>query len=103
MDYTWHWYRVPQFLFSSDGVGPLIEELLVTLEISTLSLLPTLFLGLTTALLSRSHSFTARALARGYLELIRNTPLLIPDLSQTGFLMTVTRLLCLVCFKNGQR
>lgn len=77
MDYTWHWYRVPQFLFSSDGVGPLIEGLLVTLEISSLSLLLTLFLGLTTALLSLSHSFTARALARGYLELIRNTPLLI--------------------------
>ncbi len=34
-------------------------------------------LGLTTALFRLSASFTARALARGYLELIRNTPLLI--------------------------
>ena len=36
-----------------------------------------LILGLTTALLRLSASFTARALAWGYLELIRNTPLLI--------------------------
>jgi len=50
---------------------------LVTLEISALSLLCTLALGLTTALFRLSASFTARALARSYLELIRNTPLLI--------------------------
>jgi polar amino acid transport system permease protein len=77
LDYSWQWYRVPPFLFSRHGAGPLLQGLLITLEISTLSLLGTLALGLITALFRLSSSFTARALARGYLELIRNTPLLI--------------------------
>ena len=81
LGYPWQWYRVPRFLFSTQGgvwtAGPLLQGLLVTLEISALSLLCTLGLGLTTALLRLSASFTARALARSYLELIRNTPLLI--------------------------
>lgn len=77
MDYTWHWRRVLPFLFSGQGAGPLLQGLLVTLEISSLSLLGTLFLGLATALFRLSHSFAARALAGFYLELIRNTPLLI--------------------------
>lgn len=81
LGYPWQWYRVPRFLFSMQGgvwtAGPLLQGLLVTLEISALSLLCTLALGLTTALFRLSASFTARALARSYLELIRNTPLLI--------------------------
>ena len=81
LGYPWQWYRVPRFLFSMQGgvwtAGPLLQGLLVTLEISALSLICTLALGLTTALFRLSASFTARALARGYLELIRNTPLLI--------------------------
>jgi polar amino acid transport system permease protein len=81
LGYHWQWYRVPRFLFSvQEGVwtaGPLLQGLLVTIEISILSLLCTLVLGLTTALFRLSASFTARALARCYLELIRNTPLLI--------------------------
>ena len=81
LGYHWQWYRVPRFLFTTqDGAwtaGPLLHGLLVTLEISALSLLCTLALGLTAALFRLSASFTARALARSYLELIRNTPLLI--------------------------
>ena len=81
LGYQWQWYRVPRFLVSTSGgawtAGPLIDGLLVTLQISALSLLCTLALGLTTALFRLSASFTARALARGYLEIIRNTPLLI--------------------------
>ncbi|MHB9098908.1 MAG: amino acid ABC transporter permease [Syntrophales bacterium] len=81
LGYQWQWYRVPRFLFTTSGgvwtAGPLLDGLLVTLEISAISLLCTLALGLTTALFRLSASFTARALARGYLELIRNTPLLI--------------------------
>jgi len=81
MGYNWQWYRVPRFLFTTEGgvwaAGPLLQGLWVTLEISLLSLLCTLILGLTAALFRLSDSFTARALARGYLELIRNTPLLI--------------------------
>ena len=81
MGYHWQWYRIPRFLFTTDGdawtAGPLLRGLGVTLEISALSLLCTLILGLTTALFRLSDSFSARAIARGYLELIRNTPLLI--------------------------
>ncbi len=81
LGYDWQWYRVPRFLLSTEGgvwtAGPLLQGLLVTLEISALSLVCTLVLGLTAALFRLSASFTARALARGYLELIRNTPLLI--------------------------
>ena len=81
LGYQWQWYRVPRFLFTTDAgawtAGPLLQGLLVTLRISILSLLCMLILGLTTALLRLSVSFTARALAWGYLELIRNTPLLI--------------------------
>jgi polar amino acid transport system permease protein len=81
LDYPWQWYRVPRFLFTTGSggwtAGPLLQGLLVTLRISALSLIFMLALGLTTALLRLSSSFTARALARGYLELIRNTPLLI--------------------------
>jgi polar amino acid transport system permease protein len=81
LGYPWQWYRVPRFLFTTDAggwtAGPLLQGLLVTLRISVLSLLCMLALGLTTALLRLSASFTARALARVYLEIIRNTPLLI--------------------------
>lgn len=81
LGYQWQWYRVPRFLLTTDGggwtAGPLLQGLLVTLRISALSLLCMLVLSLTTALLRLSASFTARALARCYLELIRNTPLLI--------------------------
>jgi len=81
LGYQWQWYRVPRFLFTTDGggwtAGPLLQGLLVTLRVSALSLLGMLVLGLTTALLRLSVSFTGRAVAWGYLELIRNTPLLI--------------------------
>ena len=81
MGYHWQGYRIPRLLFTTDGdawtAGPLLRGLGVTLEISALSLLCTLILGLTTALFRLSDSFSARAIARGYLELIRNTPLLI--------------------------
>lgn len=81
LGYPWQWYRVPRFLFTTEGggwtAGPLLQGLLVTLQISALALVFTLMLGLTTALFQLSASFTARTLARGYLELIRNTPLLI--------------------------
>ncbi|MDA8124288.1 MAG: amino acid ABC transporter permease [Deltaproteobacteria bacterium] len=81
LGYPWQWYRVPPFLFAQEGgvwtAGPLLRGLLVTLEISVLALAGALLLGLATALFRLSASFTARALARGYLEAVRNTPLLI--------------------------
>lgn len=81
INYRWQWYRVDDFLFTSENgawtAGPLIQGLFVTLEISALSLVLTLVIGLAAAFLRLSSSVVGRGLARGYLELIRNTPLLI--------------------------
>ena len=57
--------------------GPLLRGLGVTVQITALSLVLCLAVGLSTALLRLSSSWAGRALARCYLEAIRNTPLLI--------------------------
>lgn len=81
MGYAWQWHRVPRYLYRIiDGEiiwGPLVKGLLVTLEISAWSMVLTLVFGLTTTLLRRSNSLSGRFLARCYLEVIRNTPLLV--------------------------
>jgi polar amino acid transport system permease protein len=81
LDYNWQWYRVPQYFFSFENnqfkAGPLLDGLMITFYISGFSLLLALCFGLTTAFLRLSKSFMATALARGYLEIIRNTPLLV--------------------------
>lgn len=81
LGYNWQWYRVPRYLFSFDegrfAAGPLLEGLKVTLHISAVSLVLAFGFGLVTALFRLSNSFAARILARGYLELIRNSPLLV--------------------------
>ena len=50
---------------------------MVTLEITAWSVVITLAIGLVTALLRLSNSFSGRILAKVYLEAVRNTPLLI--------------------------
>lgn len=81
MGYSWQWYRVPAYLWREvDGAliaGPLLRGLLVTLEISVLSLLLALAIGLVAALLRLGPSPLGRGVAHAYLELIRNTPLLV--------------------------
>lgn len=79
--YNWQWYRVPDYIFTwNDGqftAGPLLEGLFVTLKISAISLILSFVIGLATALLRLSGSIMGRFVARCYLELIRNTPLLV--------------------------
>jgi polar amino acid transport system permease protein len=81
LGYNWQWYRVPQYLYSvSEGrlmAGPLLEGLLVTLKVSAVSLALSSLFGLLTAIGRLSGSIAARTLSRAYLELIRNTPLLV--------------------------
>ena len=81
MGYHWQWQRIPDYLFFyEDGQwwsAELMDGLLVTLKISALSLMATLLIGLITALLRVSNSIVGRILARCYVELIRNTPLLV--------------------------
>ena len=81
MGYNWQWYRIPAYIAEiSDGEliwGPLARGLLVTLELTGWSVLLTLAIGLTAALLRLSDSFSGRLLAKSYLEAVRSTPLLI--------------------------
>lgn len=81
LGYNWQWYRVPQYIIATtDGhavPGPLVQGLKITIRITAISLLLAFIFGLTTALMRLSRSFLARSIARGYLEIIRNTPLLV--------------------------
>lgn len=81
LGYNWQWYRIPRYLFTfQDGrftAGPLLQGLAVTLYVSAASLVLCFVFGLVTALLRLSGSPVARLVARTYLELIRNTPLLV--------------------------
>ncbi len=79
--YNWQWYQVPRYLFTiEDGVfipGPLLDGLWITLQITGCSLVLATIIGLLTALLRLSNSLVGRIMARVYLEIIRNTPLLV--------------------------
>jgi polar amino acid transport system permease protein len=81
LGYHWQWYRVPRFIFTIvDGnfiPGPLLQGLWITFQITATSFVLFLIFGITTALLRQSSLISARTIARVYLELIRNTPLLI--------------------------
>jgi polar amino acid transport system permease protein len=79
--YNWQWYRVPDYFFTFKGgvftPGPLLDGLWVTLEITAYSLVLASVIGLLTALLRLSGSQVGRFIARLYLEVIRNSPLLV--------------------------
>ena len=81
MGYNWQWYRVPRYLYRViDGEviwGPIVRGLIVTIEIGIWSLILTLVFGLTAALLRLSSSWAGRIVARTYLDVIRNTPVLV--------------------------
>ena len=81
LGYNWQWNRVTRYLFqsSADGwqFGPLLQGLWLTLGITLVSLCLAMTIGLVSALMRLSPSPMARGISRVYLELIRNTPLLI--------------------------
>ena len=81
MGYHWQWHRVPRYIAGfEDGrfiKGPLLDGLMLTFRISAWSLVLAFCFGLVTALLRISNSLVSKVVARGYLELIRNTPLLV--------------------------
>ncbi|MBF0200777.1 MAG: amino acid ABC transporter permease [Desulfamplus sp.] len=81
-NYNWQWYRIPPYLgfFDESGFfvwGSLLKGLGTTLAISSVSLFASCLIGLVTALCRLSSSFSLMALARVYLELVRNTPLIV--------------------------
>lgn len=81
LGYHWQWFRLPRYLLeiTEAGVaaGPLLRGLGVTFQITLISLVLAFGLGLTTALLRLSGAPLGRMTARAYLELVRNTPLLV--------------------------
>lgn len=81
INYSWQWYQIPNLLyrFTAEGLhlGPLLQGMIITLKISAISMVLAFLIGLVTALFRLSESLAARTLARLYLEIIRNTPLLI--------------------------
>ncbi len=81
MGYQWQWYNVPDFFYREFRgelfPGRLTKGLLVTLELTAWCIGLTLLVGLVTALLRMSSSISGRALATAYLEVVRNTPLLV--------------------------
>jgi polar amino acid transport system permease protein len=81
MGYNWQWARVPRLLYRVvDGElvwGPLMKGLFVTLDIAWIAMLLTMAIGLATAVLRLSPTIVGRAVARIYIEVIRNTPLLV--------------------------
>lgn len=81
MGYNWQWSRVPQFLYSftDDGfqLGEMIIGLGLTLKLSGTAFLLATALGLLIALLRLSGLVVGTAVAIGFLEFIRNIPLLV--------------------------
>lgn len=81
LNYNWQWYRVGEYLVTLDlnrlQAGPLLTGLLITLKISAAGLLLSTAIGLLAALMRMSTSPAARIISRCYLEIIRNTPLLV--------------------------
>ena len=81
MGYQWKWDKVPRYIYRVvDGDliwGPLMKGLFVTLEISWKAGLLSLVIGLVTAMLRLSKTVVGPAIAWVYIEVIRNTPILV--------------------------
>jgi len=81
MGYNWQWAKVPRYLYRLvDGelvLGPLAKGLLVTLDITWIAMILTIAIGIGVAILRLSDSIVGRAIAWIYIEVIRNTPILV--------------------------
>ena len=79
--YNWQWYRIPDYFITVvQGKwlpGPLLKGAWITIQISIIGLVFAFMIGLVTAILRLSNSILGSTIARLYLELIRNTPLLV--------------------------
>lgn len=77
--YQWEWQQIPSFFYDWEKKepGPLLYGLLVTSQIISCSLVLTFVLGLATAWARLTGGLVLGGVARVYLEIIRNTPLLV--------------------------
>jgi polar amino acid transport system permease protein len=81
MGYNWQWYQVPKYIytFTDDGfqAGEILTGLWATIVLSTVSFILATVLGLCVALLRLSGLVVGKGVTIGYLEFIRNIPLLV--------------------------
>jgi polar amino acid transport system permease protein len=81
MGYNWQWYRIPQYFYTVSEDGFQLAEipfgLLKTLQLSATAFGFAVILGLVVALLRLSGLVICTAVAIGFLEFIRNIPLLV--------------------------
>lgn len=81
LGYNWQWYRVLQYVFTVENgdfiPGPLMQGLYLTFKITGISLVLSFVFGLAAASLRLSGSIVGGFFARVYVEVIRNTPLLV--------------------------
>ena len=86
--YIWHWEKVPEMLFyygsrSADDpipglhMGVLMMGFLLTLKISIVSTIFGIIIGIIVGIARLSKEPVTRAISLTYVELIRNTPLLV--------------------------
>ena len=112
MAYQWKWEKVPGYLVRViDGqwlAGPLLKGLYVTLQLAWQSALLALLLGVLGAWMRVAPSRVGRALAWSYVELIRNTPLLVQILvcyfilaPTLGLGREATGVLCLALYEGA--
>ena len=81
MGYNWQWNRAIQYVYrlTDEGFqfGEIIHGLTATILLSITAFALAGFIGLAVALLRLSNLLTGRGLSRAYLEVVRNTPLLV--------------------------
>ena len=81
LEYNWQWYRIKPYLFVFENGeftrGLLLDGLLITIKISSISLVLSLAIGLLSAFARLSSSPVLKSISWFYVETIRNTPLLI--------------------------
>ncbi len=86
--YIWHWERIPEMLFyygpkSAEDptvkfrMGILMMGFVLTLKISVVSIFFGIIIGTAVGIFRLSSEPVTRALSVGYVEIIRNTPLLV--------------------------
>lgn len=112
MQYQWRWDKVPRYLVRViDGElvwGPLLKGLGVTLDLAWKAGLLALAIGLALALLRYSRTVMGPALAWAFVELIRNTPILVQILIFYFIIAAVfgiprfwAGVLCLACYEGA--
>ena len=77
--YSWNWTKIPGYIVNPETwePGPLLEGLWMTLKITGASFAVTALVGIAAALGTLFGGPVIRILARLYLEVIRNTPLMV--------------------------